>query len=448
MAMFATAVPSAGAEKRVALIIGNNNYPTAPLRNPVNDAKVMAQKLRDVGFEVMIRTNVDQRQMTRALSDFGQKLGSGSVGLFYYAGHGIQARGKNFLIPVDADIENESSISSEAVDVERVLDQLSRARVSMVVLDACRNNPFERRFRSGTSAGLAQIDAPSGTLIAYATSPGKVALDGEGSHGTYTEALLRAIDTPGLKVEDVFKQVRINVMKATDNQQIPWESSSLTGDFWFKPAAGQQLAGASPPGGADAANVHEQLARLTAEMSRLRSLAPSSSVSPTSEDVAAWKDQLAKVRAMTGRPSLAAALATFLDIQSPEDIATLQSFESRASRRPYNNALAIGADASGALSWGGSFSQGTATHAAEIAVDFCGGLKAKCRAVLANGEFSQKSFVEMLGELTPRKLDGIRTAFLSTLRQPIVESFAGVGNRQVTVGPTAYGYTFMKAATN
>jgi uncharacterized caspase-like protein len=226
--------PAAAAEQRVALVIGNSAYPSAPLRNPVNDAKAMADKLRVLGFEVMLRTNATQKDINRAVVQFGQKLTAGSVGLFYYAGHGLQVRGKNFLIPVDAEIENEASVRSESVDVDQVLDQFASSRLSMVILDACRNNPFERRFRAGQGGGLAQIDAPKGTLIAYSTAPGKTAADGAGSNGVYTEQLLKAMDAPGLKVEDVFKQVRINVARATQDQQIPWEASSLTGEFFFR----------------------------------------------------------------------------------------------------------------------------------------------------------------------------------------------------------------------
>ena len=227
----------ASAETRVALVIGNAAYAAAPLRNPVNDATVMATRLKALGFEVILRTNVAQREMTRAVSQFGQSLKPGSVALFYYAGHGMQVRGRNFLVPVDADIQSEASVRSEAVDLDLVLEQLGPSRLSMVILDACRNNPFEGRFRSSGGGGLAQIDAPKGTLLAYATAPGKVASDGEGAHGLYTAELLKAMDLPGAKVEEVFKAVRVNVIKATAGAQVPWESSSLTGDYYFRPAA-------------------------------------------------------------------------------------------------------------------------------------------------------------------------------------------------------------------
>jgi uncharacterized caspase-like protein len=223
------------AESKVALVIGNAAYPSAQLRNPANDAKAMAGKLRALGFAVDLRTDVGLREMTRAISQFGRLLKPGSVGLFYFAGHGVQVRGKNFLIPVDAEIDTEAAVRSEAVDVDQVLEQLGPARLSMVILDACRNNPFERRFRAiGGGGGLAQIDAPTGSLLAYATAPGKVAADGNGPHGLYTAELLTAMDVPGLKIEDVFKQVRINVLKASNNQQTPWEASSLTGEFYFR----------------------------------------------------------------------------------------------------------------------------------------------------------------------------------------------------------------------
>ena len=223
------------AEQRLALVIGNSAYPAAKLLNPGNDAKAIAAKLNALGFEVIVKTDVSQREMTRAISQFGQRLQNGGVALFYYAGHGLQVRGRNFLVPVDAEIVSEASVRSEAVDLDQLLEQLAPARLSMVILDACRNNPYEGKFRTAAGTGLAQIDAPKGTLLAYATAPGKVASDGTGGNGLYTAELLKAIDVPGLKVEEIFKAVRVNVIKATAAQQIPWESSSLTGEFYFRP---------------------------------------------------------------------------------------------------------------------------------------------------------------------------------------------------------------------
>lgn len=233
------AVVAAGAEdKRLALVIGNANYREAPLKNPVNDARALAGKLRQLGFEVMLGENLQQREMTRLITSFGEKLAGKGVGMFYYAGHGMQVKGRNYLLPVDARISSEASARSESVDLEQVLDQLSNSgsQFNLVILDACRNNPFERRFR-GSTGGLAQVDAPKGTLIAFATAPGKVAMDGEGKNGTYTTALLRAMAEPGLSVESMFKRVRGEVARVTADQQIPWESSSLTGEFYFVASA-------------------------------------------------------------------------------------------------------------------------------------------------------------------------------------------------------------------
>lgn len=231
-------------ERRVALVIGNSVYKdSSSLRNPGNDARAIAEKMKALGFDVILRTDSTQKEMNRAITLFGEKLSSGGVGLFYYAGHGMQVRGKNFLVPVDAAIESESAVRSESVDLDLVLDQLSATRVGMVILDACRNNPFERRFRSGAGNGLAQVDAPKGVLVAYATAPGKVAADGTGKNGLYTSELLRALAEPGRRIEDVFKQVRIRVSNATNDQQIPWESSSLTGDFFFAKPAKTQMEG-------------------------------------------------------------------------------------------------------------------------------------------------------------------------------------------------------------
>ena len=231
-----------GSEKRVALVIGNGTYASgAALKNPPNDARDVAVTLRDLGFDVIEKIDVSQKEMNRAIIEFGSKLNAETVALFYFAGHGIQVRGKNYLLPVDSQISAESSVRAEAVDVDTVLDQLVASPLNLVILDACRNNPFERRFRS-VGGGLAQIDAPRGTLIAYATAPGKVAADGSGRNGLYTQELLKALREPGLAVEQVFKRVRTGVTRASGEAQTPWESSSLTGEFYFRPGAGTQVA--------------------------------------------------------------------------------------------------------------------------------------------------------------------------------------------------------------
>jgi len=230
------ALPALAQEKRVALVIGNAAYKEAPLRNPVNDARAMAAALRKLGFDVIARENATRDQLGRAIVEFGGRLDASSAALVFYAGHGIQSRGRNYLIPVDAALNAESDLRYQAVDVTGLLEEIEQAqsRVGFVILDACRNNPFERRLRGAAQAsGLAAIDAARGLMIAYATSPGSVAADGDGSNGVYTAALLKALAQPGLKAEEVFKRVRIEVTGATANRQTPWESSSLTGDFVF-----------------------------------------------------------------------------------------------------------------------------------------------------------------------------------------------------------------------
>ena len=233
------------ANRRIALVIGNGAYTSAPpLKNPPNDARDMAANLKTLGFDVSSGVNVSQREMKRLIREFGQKLKAGGSGLFYYAGHGVQARGRNYIIPVDAEIQSEADVEDSGVDVGLVLNYMDDAQngLNIVILDACRNNPFTRSFRSATD-GLAQVDAPTGTLIAYATAPGRVAADGAGENGLYTSELLKAMRLPGLSATDMFMQVRAEVMKKTGNKQVPWESSSLVGSFYFSAAA--PLTGAS-----------------------------------------------------------------------------------------------------------------------------------------------------------------------------------------------------------
>ena len=239
-------------ETRVALVIGNGAYQhTDPLRNPVNDARAMARALSDAGFEVIARENLTRRAFVEALHEFAGKVPPGGVGLFYYAGHGIQVRGVNHLVPVDATLANERDVKYETVDLNDVLNGLdeARARLSLVILDACRDNPFARKFRS-TSRGLAQTDAPRGTVIAYATAPGDTASDGDGENGLYTTELLKAMALPGLKLEEVFKRTIDGVARASGNKQTPWVSSSFRGDFFFNTAAAAPPAAAipAPPG--------------------------------------------------------------------------------------------------------------------------------------------------------------------------------------------------------
>ena len=225
--------------QRVALVIGNGSYKEAPLANPVNDARAVQAALKDSGFTVIYRENIDQRGMLAVLREFGDQLRGGGTGLFYYAGHGMQIKGRNYLIPVGSNVEREDEVAYGAVDAQAVLDKMEAAgnTTNIMILDACRNNPFIRASRSG-AAGLAQMDAPIGTLVAFATSPGNVASDGAGQNGLYTQHLLTAMRLPGMKLEDVFKQVRANVRRDSQNKQVPWEATSLEGDFYFKaPAA-------------------------------------------------------------------------------------------------------------------------------------------------------------------------------------------------------------------
>lgn len=227
----AAAVPS---ERRTALVIGNGRYAVGPLGNPANDARAVAAALRSASFDVTVKLDVDRDGMKRAIDDLGASLLKGGVGLFFYAGHGAQVNGENYLVPIDARITREEDIDIEAVALNRVLSRLDAAnnRMNFVILDACRDNPFAKKFRGG-ERGLALASAPEGTFISYATAPGSVAADGAGSNSPFSSALARNLTTRGLRVEDVFKAVRREVKQVTQGRQTPWESSSLDADFWF-----------------------------------------------------------------------------------------------------------------------------------------------------------------------------------------------------------------------
>ena len=225
-------------EKRLALIIGNADYIYGGLlSNPVNDARAMDAILKNVGFEVMKYENLNQKDMKKAIDNFGIRLSGYDVGLFYYAGHGIQSDGFNYLIPVEAQLMSYEDIDYDCVRADRVLSKMEYAatKVNLIILDACRNNPFERQWTRTTSGkGLAFMDAPSGSMIAYATSPGRTAADGSGKNGLYTSILLKYIQQKGLQIEEVFKSVRRDVESQSGGLQIPWESTSLKGQFYFR----------------------------------------------------------------------------------------------------------------------------------------------------------------------------------------------------------------------
>jgi WD40 repeat protein len=235
-------------EPRVALIIGNGEYSFAPLKNPTNDARAMAERLSALRFRVTRLENATQEEMYQAIRAFGDDLRGGGVGLFYFSGHALQVRGRNYLLPVRATIQREDEIVYRTVDMGQVLDKMetARNRVNIVILDACRNNPFGREYRS-VQPGLAVVDAPSNTLIGFATAPGSVASDGAGVNGLYTHHLLGALAEPGLRLEDAMKKVRSAVRLESAGRQVPWESTSLEVDFYFDPLP-QQTVGAAARG--------------------------------------------------------------------------------------------------------------------------------------------------------------------------------------------------------
>jgi hypothetical protein len=230
-------------DNRVALVIGNGDYDSAPLSNPVNDVRSISSKLKSLKFDVTTGINLNQREMKTYIDRFGRNIRNGGVGLFYYAGHGMQIDGTNYLIPVKSKITSEKDVEYEAVRCGRVLSEMDKANnhLNIVILDACRNNPFARSFR-GYKSGLAYMDAPSGTIIAYATAPGSVSHDGTGQNSIYTHELLKHMAIEGIKIEDMFKLVRRNVRENTQNNQTPWESSSLEGNFYFYPSEKQASA--------------------------------------------------------------------------------------------------------------------------------------------------------------------------------------------------------------
>ncbi len=234
--LFAQSRNLVGAPKH-ALVIGNAAYRQSPLRNPVNDAGDIGAALEKAGFKVVRLLDAGRDAMRQAIRAYGEALSKDkAVGVFYFAGHGVQLSWRNFLMPVDAEVSAAADVPGRTVDLVELVESLKRAAnpANLVILDACRNNPFGRDFIVD-QRGLSQMDAPTGTLLAYATAPGNVAIDGEGRNGLYTEQLLREIAVPEAKVEDVFKRVRLSVRRASKGLQVPWESTSLEDDLYFVP---------------------------------------------------------------------------------------------------------------------------------------------------------------------------------------------------------------------
>ncbi len=243
------AASGAAEDRQVALVIGNSAYRIGALKNPVNDAQAVAGALRGLGFDVALRENTSLREMIEAFRQFSLAARTARVRVVFYAGHGVQVKGRNYLLPVDTEIRAEDEVPAKSADLNELLDRLGGMQqgINIVILDACRNNPFSGaeilgpdgrrlKFRGATPAGLAPVEAPLGSMVAFSTAPGGVALDNPGEKNSlYTKHLLGFIQSPGLPVELLFKQVRLSVARETGRVQVPWESSSLTGDYCFRP---------------------------------------------------------------------------------------------------------------------------------------------------------------------------------------------------------------------
>ena len=248
----------ASAAKRLALVIGNDRYENITrLQKAVNDAQAIGTELSRLGFEVVTATNTTRREMNGVLAEFTSKIAKGDTAMVFYAGHGVQIEGKNYLLPVDAAIRDQADLDLVGVEAGWILRQLysARVRTNIVILDSCRNNPFPN-VMGFHDQGLAEMNAPTGTFIAYATAPGSVALDGLAGNSPYTSALANAIDADRESIELLFKKVRVKVLETTGGAQTPWESSSLTADFYFRPVAAPAPATASS---APASNAEETL---------------------------------------------------------------------------------------------------------------------------------------------------------------------------------------------
>jgi len=231
--------------KLTALVIGNADYPSgAKLKNPKNDADDFAERIERFGFTVIKAVDCTNKEMEYALKGFQTNLKDNDVGLFFFAGHGMQIGGDNYLNATDTDFSDEISAKFSSLALNKVIEMMGQSATStnIIILDACRNNPFERAWqRSSSIRGLASIYAPKGTIIAFATSPGEVASDGRGRNGAFTEALLRHIDTPDSSIEEMLKRVRNTLSAITKQKQTSWEHTSLSGEFFFNLSLGARI---------------------------------------------------------------------------------------------------------------------------------------------------------------------------------------------------------------
>jgi uncharacterized caspase-like protein len=299
---------NAATERRTALVIGNSSYRFDRLQNPVNDANDMGTTLKNLGFNVILKKDVGRREMIEAVNEFGQKLKDGNVGLFYYAGHAVQIDGVNYLIPIGAQVNDVADVEHEAVDLGRILSKMSSAgnAMNIVILDACRNNPFRSVSRT-IIRGLAVIPKPpSGTIISYSTSPGDVAKDGSGRNSPYTSALIEYIQEPGLPITDMFMKVRQKLRREVG--QVPWEVSSLDEKFYFRPQGNQYNTLSDSPAYTprpDPDEIAQQKAALEQERQELarQKALDAEQLAAERRKVEAERQQLAKVQ----RPSVSTA---------------------------------------------------------------------------------------------------------------------------------------------
>ena len=277
---FMIAIPPAGAAgKRVALVVGNAAYVNAaPLTNPVNDAKDMAEALKRAGFEVFLGLDADKRAFDGKIREFARSLEAADAAVLFYAGHGLQVGGRNYLVPVDAKLVSERDLDFDAISLDFVMRQMELGRetkANVVFLDACRDNPLARNLArtmgtrsAAVGQGLAQVQTGVGTFISYSTQPGNVALDGQGRNSPFTSALVKHLDAPGRNLTSVMIDVRRDVLAATSGKQVPWDHSALTGEFYFHQA--------SAPGGAiprtateaPSADVQQRLKQLEDELKK------------------------------------------------------------------------------------------------------------------------------------------------------------------------------------